>query len=122
LPQNTRRVQRLAFCATLVEADRGLRDPVKLLERNKMLHRLIVQASHNKFMIEALGNLRVHLSLLSGSTYASAGRVEAAQNVHEEIVSAIADGDGDRAERVARQHILSGCRVRLKMMAEAGQS
>jgi len=106
----------------MVEADRGLRDPVKLLERNKMLHRLIVQASHNKFMIEALGNLRVHLSLLSGSTYASADRVEAAQNEHEEIVSAIADGDGDRAERAARQHILSGYRVRLKMMAETGQS
>ena len=85
-----------------------------------MLHRLIVQASHNKFMIEALGNLRVHLSLLSGSTYASADRVEAAQNEHEEIESAIADGD--RAERAARPHILSSYRVRLKMMAETGQS
>jgi DNA-binding GntR family transcriptional regulator len=106
----------------MIEEDKAVTDPAKLLERNKLLHRLIVQASHNKFMIDALGNLRVHLSLLSGSTYANPERVEAAQMEHEEIISAIADGDGDRAERAARQHILSGYRVRLKMMAEASQT
>lgn len=106
----------------MVEGDREIRDPVKLLERNKSLHRLIVQASHNQFMIEALGNLRVHLSLLPGSTYANEERIIAAQQEHEEIVDAIAKGDGDRAERAARQHILSGYRVRLKMMTERDQA
>lgn len=106
----------------LVEGDRGISDPVKLLERNKSLHRQIVQASHNQFMIEALGNLRVHLSLLPGSTYANPGRIAMAQEEHEEIVAAIEAGDGDRAERAARRHILSGYQVRLKMMAERGQT
>ncbi len=102
----------------MVTADRALDDPAKLRERNKILHRQIVQASHNKFMIEALGNLRVHLSLLPGSTYTSAGRVAEAQAEHEEIVEAIAAGDGDQAEKAARHHIASGFRIRLKMMSE----
>lgn len=112
----------VALLREMVQEDRTLSDPVKLLERNKALHRLIVQASHNQFMIEALGNLRVHLSLLPGSTYATAERIAEAQQEHDEIVDAIANGDGDRAERAARQHILSGYRVRLKMMAERDQT
>ncbi|WP_225029847.1 GntR family transcriptional regulator [Xinfangfangia pollutisoli] len=111
----------VALLREMVAADRLLTDPVRLLDRNKMLHRLIVQASHNSFMIDALSNLRVHLSLLSGSTYAIPERIEAAQAEHEEIVAAIAEGNGDRAERAARRHILSGYQVRLKMLAEAGQ-
>jgi len=102
----------------MVAEDRGLTDPVKLKTRNRLLHRQIVQASHNQFMIEALGNLRVHMSLLPGSTYSWAGRIESAQAGHEEIIDAIAQGDGDRAERAAREHIAEGYQLRLKMMAE----
>lgn len=105
----------------MVMTDRDLEDPVQLLARNKQLHRQIVQASHNQFMIEALNNLRVHLSLLPGSTYTTPGRQQEAQREHEEIVDAILQGDGDRAERAARQHILSGFQIRLKMMAETRQ-
>jgi DNA-binding GntR family transcriptional regulator len=102
----------------MVMQDRDLTDPQKLLARNKLLHRQIVQASHNKFMVEALSNLRVHLSLLPGSTYTRADRVRSAQAEHEEIVDAIAQGDGDRAERAARLHISEGFQIRLKMLAE----
>lgn len=67
-----------------------------------------------------LSNLRVHLSLLPGSTYTRADRVQSAQAEHEEIVDAIAQGDGDRAERAARLHISEGFQIRLKMLAEGG--
>ena len=103
----------------MVAEDRGLSDPVKLQARNRLLHRQIVQASHNQFMIEALGNLRVHMSLLPGSTYTRPDRIQSAQAGHEEIVDAIAQGDGDRAERAAREHIAEGYQLRLKMIAEA---
>jgi len=103
----------------MIMEDRNISDPLKLSERNKILHRQIVQASHNKFMIEALGHLRVHLSLLPGSTYSQDGRIEAAQMEHEEIIEAIAQGDGERAERAARKHIASGFQTRLRMMAAA---
>lgn len=70
-------------------------------------------------MIEALNNLRVHISLLPGSTYSNPQRVVSAQPEHEEIVEAIARGDADLAEKAARQHIISGFQVRLSMMVEA---
>lgn len=103
----------------LVAADRNETDPTHLLERNKVLHRQITNASHNSFMIDALNNLRVHLSLLPGSTYTTPNRIASAQAEHEEIVEAIAQGDGDRAERAARNHIASGFQVRLALLAES---
>jgi DNA-binding GntR family transcriptional regulator len=105
----------------MVAEDRTISDPLKLQGRNKLLHRQIVQSSHNQFMIEALGNLRVHMSLLPGSTYSRPERIKSAQAGHEEIVEAIAQGDGDRAERAAREHIAEGYQFRLKMIAEGGK-
>ncbi len=101
----------------LVAADRNHTDPVELQARNKILHRQIVQASHNQFMIETLNNLRIHMSLLPGSTYSLPERIESAQRGHEEIVEAIAQGDGERAEQAARRHIAEGYQFRLKMIA-----
>ena len=102
----------------LVEEDRKYTDPFELQARNKLLHRQIVQASHNQFMIEALNNLRIHMSLLPGSTYSRPERIVSAQRDHEEIIEAIAQGDGERAERAARTHIAEGYQFRLKMLAE----
>ena len=101
----------------MVQRDLQTHDPLELGHSNKLLHRQIVQASHNKFMIEALNNLRVHLSLLPSSTYVEPGRAESAQLEHADIVDAIAQGDGDRAEKAARKHIAEGFKIRLKMMA-----
>ena len=106
----------------MVETDRGINDPKELLARNKMLHQQIARASHNVYMIDALQNLRLHLSLLPGSTYNFEERRQQAQEEHEEVVSAIVRGDGDAAESAARKHIASGFRLRLGMMSsqEAG--
>lgn len=103
----------------LVAEDRLYTDPTQLQSRNKILHRQIAQASHNQFMIEALSNLRIHMSLLPGSTYSCPDRIESAQRDHEEIVEAIAQGDGERAERAARAHIAEGYQFRLKMLAQS---
>ncbi|MCL6705823.1 GntR family transcriptional regulator [Pseudomonas sp. R2.Fl] len=98
----------------MVKNDQGVTDPAKLSETNKQLHRYIANASHNQYMIDALNNLRIHLSLLPASTYSLPERVKSAQEEHEEIVAAIAAGDGDAAEAAARRHIANGYRIRLK--------
>ena len=103
----------------IVEEDRSITDPHVLSEHNKVLHRQIVRASHNLYMIQALDNLRIHLSLLPSSTYNLEERVLSAQKEHEEIVDAIARGDGDAAERAARNHIASGYETRLRMMSRS---
>lgn len=109
----------IALLRSMVAEDRETSDRERLVQRNKLLHRQIVQASHNDYMIEALNNLDVHLSLLPSSTYTKPGRIEAAQAEHEDIVEAIAARDGERAERAARKHIAEGFTIRLKMLAEA---
>lgn len=58
------------------------------------------------------------MSLLPGSTYTGPERISSAQGRHEEIIDAIAKGDGDRAERAAREHIPEGFQFRLTMLAE----
>jgi DNA-binding GntR family transcriptional regulator len=103
----------IAVLQEMVDADRGIRDPKELSRRNKLFHQQIVRASHNTYMIDALDSLRIHLSLLPGSTYRLAERVDSAQREHEIIVAAIAAGDGDAAELAARTHIVSGYKVRL---------
>jgi DNA-binding FadR family transcriptional regulator len=50
---------------------------------------------------------------LPASTYALPERVKSAQQEHEEIVAAIAAGEGDAAEAAARRHVASGYRIRL---------
>ncbi|MFD1883266.1 GntR family transcriptional regulator [Paracoccus pacificus] len=107
----------IALLHDMVAEDRRTTDGTRLAQRNKLLHRQIVQASHNSYMIEALRNLSVHLGLLSGSTYDEPGRLSAAQTEHEEIVEAIAARDGARAERAARRHIVEGLAIRLRMLA-----
>lgn len=97
----------------MVVSDRGITDPKELSRRNKLFHKQIVRASHNTYMIEALDSLRIHLSLLPGSTYRLPERIESAQQEHEAIVAAIAAGDGDAAEVAARNHIVSGYKIRL---------
>lgn len=108
----------IALLREMVAEDRSTSDPKQLVQRNKLLHRQIVQASHNDYMIEALNNLSVHLSLLPSSTYTKTTRIHAAQAEHEEIVEAIAAREGERAERAARKHIAEGFGIRLKMLAE----
>ncbi|CAM3318897.1 DNA-binding transcriptional regulator, GntR family [Paracoccus aminovorans] len=109
----------IALLREMVAEDRRTTDRERLVQRNKLLHRQIVQASHNAYMVEALNNLSVHIGLLPSSTYATPGRIEAAQAEHEEIVAAIAERDGERAERAARKHIAGGFAIRLRMLAEA---
>ncbi|ARC38772.1 GntR family transcriptional regulator (plasmid) [Paracoccus yeei] len=109
----------IALLREMVAEDRRTADRERLVQRNKLLHRQIVQASHNDYMIEALNNLSVHLSLLPGSTYATPSRILTAQAEHEAIVEAIAARDGEGAERAARTHIAEGFAIRLKMLAEA---
>ncbi len=102
----------------MVIQDRSIEDPEILKTRNKHLHQHIVRSSHNVYMIDALANLRIHLSLLPGSTYSVKGRLLQAQEEHEAIVDAVASRDGERAENAARQHVRSGYSTRLSLLAE----
>jgi len=114
--QNATR-EEVALLQDMVKSDKSESDPKVLSERNRALHSQIAYATHNSYMIDALNNFRVHLSLLPGSTYSFEERRREAQREHERIVDMIAKRDADGAEKIARTHIANGFRVRLSMQS-----
>ncbi|EKE70656.1 GntR family transcriptional regulator [Celeribacter baekdonensis B30] len=107
----------ISLLRELVSLDVGVDNPDTLKTHNKQFHLQIVRASHNAYMIDALANLRIHLSLLPGSTYSIAKRRVQAQDEHQAIIDAVAAHDGDAAEHAARVHIKSGYRARLELLS-----
>ncbi|SDF60388.1 DNA-binding transcriptional regulator, GntR family [Celeribacter baekdonensis] len=107
----------ISLLRELVSLDVGVDNPDTLKTHNKQFHLQIVRASHNAYMIDALENLRIHLSLLPGSTYSIAKRRIQAQDEHQAIIDAVAAHDGDAAEHAARVHIKSGYRARLELLS-----
>ena len=83
---------------------------------NRDLHEAIYGAARNRYLLSTLHSLRNALALLKGTTFAAAGRPDAALVEHRAIVNAITKRDGDKAEQAARRHIANARRTRLKML------
>ncbi len=100
----------------MVEKDRHLRDnPSQLADRNRKFHQQIRDSARNRFVTNALENLRLSLALLAGTTLAFPGRADEAVDEHAAIVARIAARDCDGAEAAARQHILNAFRTRVEI-------
>lgn len=72
---------------------------------NWMLHRAIYDATRNRYLIEHLRKLVAQLALVGGATRRAAHRARDAQQEHAAMIDAIAAGDAERAEALARAHI-----------------
>ncbi|MEJ2027604.1 MAG: GntR family transcriptional regulator [Limibacillus sp.] len=94
-----------------------LRDLVADHEANKRFHRQINRACHNRYLNAMLENMRVNLALLSGTTFTLAERRQVVAAEHAGIVEAIAEGDEEKAEMLARRHISNGYKARVALAA-----
>jgi DNA-binding GntR family transcriptional regulator len=83
---------------------------------NRMFHRAIHDAAHNRYLAQALQQLYDSLALLPGTTFAAPGRAEAAYTEHVAILTAIEKRDADKAETLARKHINAAGKIRMRMM------
>jgi len=92
-------------------------DPQALAEANKRFHRQINRACHNRYLNAMLENMRVNLALLSGTTFTLAERRRVVAEEHAGIVEAIAEGDEEKAETLARRHISNGYKARIALTA-----
>ncbi|WP_405078576.1 GntR family transcriptional regulator [Pectobacterium carotovorum] len=108
--------EELALLQDMVEVEKTLTDSRKLHDHNRLFHRQIYRATHNPYLNEMLENLRIHLSLLRGTTYESTERTEEARREHQAIVEALVRRDKDAAQDAACQHIRNGYRARLSML------
>lgn len=78
----------------------------KLIELDQRIHRHVYRCAHNPFLAATLDEhyvlaLRVWFLALD-----RVPRLEAAVQEHRALLAAVRDGDAERAEGVARQHVL----------------
>ncbi|TRM73887.1 GntR family transcriptional regulator, partial [Sulfolobus sp. B5] len=66
-------------------------DPLKLANLNGNLHSLIAEASHNKYIVDILNNIRLKLKIVRVTLFTSYQRRDEELKEHEEIVLAIRD-------------------------------
>lgn len=100
----------------MINVEQKISDSKMLHDHNRLFHRQIYRATHNPYLNEMLDNLRIHLSLLRGTTYELPERVEEARREHQQIVDALARRDRDAAQEAACQHIRNGYRARLSIL------
>ena len=103
----------------MVRDDRSLLggDPRALSRANKRFHKQIHLGSHNRFLVQQLDLVHRSMALMATTSFAVAGRDAVALDEHDQIVGAIAAGDGDAAYAALKAHISSAFEVRLRVDA-----
>ncbi len=106
----------------MVEADRALvGNPAALARANRRFHRQVHLASHNRYLFQQLDLVYRTMALMATTSLAAEGRSEIAIKEHDQIVSAIAAGDGDAAYAALKAHISKAFVTRLKADAAAAE-
>jgi DNA-binding GntR family transcriptional regulator len=108
----------------LVDKQRALApdDLNAMYEENKVFHRTIHRASHNRFVAKFLQSLvDVVTSDRRVSTLSYQGRSEAVLKEHGEIAAAITDRDGEKAALLAADHIRMAYVARVALTTEDGE-
>ncbi len=104
----------------MTRVESKISDARMLHDHNRLFHSQIYRFSHNPYLEEMMTNLRVHLSLLPGTTYQVPARREEARAEHKALVDAMAGRDKARAVTIACDHLRNGLRVRMAMINSAG--
>lgn len=110
--------EEIALLQDMLITEQSLTDSKALHDHNRMFHRQIYRSTHNPYLNEMLDNLRIHLSLLRGTTYALPDRTEEARREHKAIVDALARRDSVAAQEAACEHIRNGYRARLAIVSQ----
>jgi len=107
----------IALLQDMVAADQErLEDVQALIASNQGFHRRLTLASHNRYLVAQMEHMKQYRLLLGGTTLADAERRAKAVAEHAKLVEAIAARDTQKAEELARAHILSAHRARLDIL------
>jgi DNA-binding GntR family transcriptional regulator len=106
----------VTYMLHLLDEFRAAKDPNRMATINRLFHRTICDAAHNRYMVQSLNDLNEALALLRGTTFSLEGRRETADIEHRAILDAIARGDPDAAEKAARAHIRKAQDLRIQML------
>lgn len=73
---------------------------------DELLHRAVVEATHNAVLVGLSGQIRSRVSLNLGAEPYTAQVRERAATQHQDLAESVAAGDGDRAAVVAAEHFV----------------
>jgi DNA-binding GntR family transcriptional regulator len=103
----------------MVEDDHKLLDdPSALARANRRFHKQIHLASHNRYLVQQLDLVHRSMALLATTSLAVDGRGIEALKEHDDIISAIENGDGHAAYAALSAHISNAFETRLKLDAD----
>lgn len=83
----------------------GGNDERRLIDLDQRIHRHVYRCTHNPFLAATLEEYYVLTLRIWFLALDRVERLDDAIREHHEILEAIRDGDGDRAERVMRTHV-----------------
>ena len=86
----------------------------ELAQLNDEFHTALAILSHNRFVEEAIGPLRISFALMKGNAYGEKGQWSQIQREHRAIVEAVKVRDTDGAAVLLREHIFQSGLARLK--------
>ncbi len=81
-------------------------DSTAFASHNSAFHRIIVEASGNKILLDMWETLNVQTRTMTNVARSRRNLMELADS-HQTLIDAIASGDPDMANRVAKDHVLS---------------
>jgi DNA-binding GntR family transcriptional regulator len=98
--------------------DYGGTDHTERARRNRVFHEAIWEAGHSLTTLDLLERLNSHLFLSSRTTLGVEERWRAVLTEHDELLAAIAAGDGEAARRIAEHHMLGAREVRMRLYVQ----
>jgi DNA-binding GntR family transcriptional regulator len=101
-----------------MDAVRRRGDIAALRQLTGEFHQLVCRAAHNNRLLQSLQALLDQVRQIRTSTLYIAGRPSAALGEHRNLLRAIEARDGERAEKVAREHRRKTLQLRREMLRE----
>lgn len=87
-------------------------------EANQAFHRQIQELAGNRWLLSMIQDLRKVLKLSRLHSLSLEGRLQQSLDEHRLIIAAIEDGNGELAEKLMHDHLLSGREALAKMDAK----
>jgi DNA-binding GntR family transcriptional regulator len=101
----------------LVKREERLQADCEALPRlNRLFHDTIHRAAHNGYLEKSLSAVNDSMCLLGKSQMLIPARAKEAHAEHAELFDAIRERDADAAERIARKHVQSARKQRLRTL------
>lgn len=111
--------EEISVLKDMVEEDmQRMNDAVTLSKTNKLFHDTINHIAHNSYLLEFYSLLNESMSLLGKTSLSNPNRAEKTLKQHYDIVQAIEKRDSELAKNLAKEHVKSAYRARLRIMLD----